>query len=303
MNAMPDASVPPAPDAADDLDRLVQSIAAVENLVEAWDEPQRMGAQALKSAIEDLHKEALRRMIRALKGDPAANARLREALSDPVVWGVLRFHGLVRDPLEARVRRALEDVRPFMESHGGGVELVAVKPPDTVELRLTGSCHGCPASSTTLTQGVEKAIREHCPEILHIHQVSRSAEAANASPARGEGGSVHYISPFALGAKGGWQDATTLDRIPERGILACEIKGRALLLSRHGDAVSCFDNRCAHLGMPLDMGEVADGVITCGYHGFRYLLETGECLTAPEVQLRTHAVRVIGRRVQVRIED
>jgi nitrite reductase/ring-hydroxylating ferredoxin subunit len=55
--------------------------------------------------------------------------------------------------------------------------------------------------------------------------------------------------------------------------------------------------------MPLDMGEIADGVITCSYHGFQYLLETGECLTAPEVQLKTHAVRVLGDRVQVRLED
>jgi nitrite reductase/ring-hydroxylating ferredoxin subunit len=66
--------------------------------------------------------------------------------------------------------------------------------------------------------------------------------------------------------------------------------------------VSCFDNACAHLGMPLEMGEVADGIITCSYHGFRYLLETGECLTAPEVQLVTHAVRVRDDRIAVRLE-
>jgi nitrite reductase/ring-hydroxylating ferredoxin subunit len=55
--------------------------------------------------------------------------------------------------------------------------------------------------------------------------------------------------------------------------------------------------------MPLDMGEVSDGVITCSYHGFKYLLETGECLTAPEVQLKLHAVRVMDDRVQVRLEE
>jgi nitrite reductase/ring-hydroxylating ferredoxin subunit len=54
--------------------------------------------------------------------------------------------------------------------------------------------------------------------------------------------------------------------------------------------------------MPLAMAEVADGVITCAYHGFRYLLESGECLTAPEVQLRVHAVRVVGERVQIRLD-
>lgn len=301
MSALSDAVAAPVP-SEPDLDGLVRAITAVESLVAEWDEPQRLGVQALKSAIEDLHREAFKRLIRALRQDPAAGAKLREALADPVVWGVLSFHGLVREPLEARVRKALEAVRPFMESHGGGVELVAVKPPDAVELRLTGSCHGCPASSTTLTQGVEKAIREHCPEILHIRQVSRGAGEGAAHAAEG-GGTVHYISPFALHAQSGWQDAARLDQVPENGIFECRLKERSLLLSRHGTRVSCFDNRCAHLGMPLDMGEVAEGVITCPYHGFRYLLETGECLTAPEVQLKTHAVRVIGDRVQVRLED
>jgi nitrite reductase/ring-hydroxylating ferredoxin subunit len=75
-----------------------------------------------------------------------------------------------------------------------------------------------------------------------------------------------------------------------------------VLLSLHDGSVSCLDNQCAHLGMPLDMGEVHDGVITCTYHGFQYRLSTGECLTAPEVQLLMHAVRVVGTRVQVRLE-
>lgn len=302
MNAQPDAPTEIA-EAEPELERLVQAITAVETLVAAWEEPQRLGVHALKTAIEDLHKEAFKRLIRALKSDPAAGALLREALRDPIVWGVLNFHGLVREPLEARVRKALEEVRPFMESHGGGVELVAVKAPDTVELRLIGSCHGCPASSTTLSQGVEKAIREHCPEIKNIQQVSRGPSESCTQRAADGSATVHFISPFALHAKSGWQEAARLDEIPDRGIREVQLKGRSILLSRNGRAVSCFDNSCAHLGMPLDMGEVADGVITCSYHGFQYLLETGECLTAPEVQLKTHAVRVLGDRVQVRLED
>jgi nitrite reductase/ring-hydroxylating ferredoxin subunit len=66
--------------------------------------------------------------------------------------------------------------------------------------------------------------------------------------------------------------------------------------------VSCVDNVCAHLGMPLEMGEVRDGILTCPYHGFQYLLETGECMTVPEVQLKVHAVRVVGDKVEVRLE-
>lgn len=217
--------------------------------------------QALKSAIEELNKEALKRLIRALKDDPASHARMREALGDPLIYGVLRFHGLVKEPLHARIEKALDEVRPFMATHGGNVELVAVKPPDTVEIRLTGSCHGCPASSQTLTEGVEKAIHAHCPEIVHINQVSKGAsESQHGSVKNGES-VVHFISPFALHAKSGWVDAASLDEIPEGGVIERKIKGRSMLLSKQGNRVSCFDNSCAHLGMPLKMGEVRGGVI------------------------------------------
>jgi nitrite reductase/ring-hydroxylating ferredoxin subunit/Fe-S cluster biogenesis protein NfuA len=278
----------------DDLDALVHAITAIESIVEGWEQPQILAVQALKSAIEDLHKEALKRLIRALKDDPTAGARLREALTDPVVYGVLRFHGLVKVPLSERLHRALEEVRPVLAGHGGGVELVAIKPPDTVELRLTGSCHGCPASGQTLSDGVEKAIRAHCPEIVFINQIRRGAAEASG---------IHFISPFALNASAGWLDAGVLAEIPEGGVAERKLKGRSVLLAKRGATLSCFDNACAHLGMPLEMGDIKDGVITCSYHGFQYLLETGECLTAPEVQLKLHAVRVTANRVQVRLEE
>ncbi len=80
-----------------------------------------------------------------------------------------------------------------------------------------------------------------------------------------------------------------------------EIGGEKVLLSRNGAVVTCFQNACAHLGLPIDDGEIEDGIITCPHHDFQYDLASGECLTAPEVQLQSHAVRVIGHRVEVRL--
>lgn len=286
-------------DSAAELNRLAMSIASLETIVASWDDSHQMTVQALKTAIEDLHKDALKRLIRVLKDDPASMVHLREALNDRVVYGVLRYHGLVRESIQERLQKALDEVRPFMHTHGGDVELVALKLPDTIEIRLIGSCHGCPASSQTLSEGVEKAVRAHCPEILHINQVSKGAPEAKKDGTQ----TVYFVSPFALHAKAGWIDAAALEDVPEGGVTERKIKDRSVLLSRRGSEVSCFDNSCAHLGMPLEMGEVSGGVITCSYHGFQYLLETGECLTAPEVQLKVHAVRVTGDRVQVRLEE
>lgn len=295
MNAPPVLPVPLPSGAAadDDLAHSVQVISSLEQIVAGWDETQQLTVRALKGAIEDLHKSALQRLIRALKDDPAAGARLRAALSDPVIYAVLRFHELIKASLGERVEQALAEVRPLLETHGGGVELVAILPPDTVELRLTGACHGCPASGQTLAEGVEKALRAHCPEIVHIRQVSRAAAAA--------ADAVHFVSPFAAPGQSGWTTAITLAEIPEAGIVERTLVGRSLLFARRGEQVSCFDNRCAHLGMPLDSSAVSAGVITCSYHGFQYSLATGECLTAPEVQLRVYPVRLIGGRVDVQL--
>jgi nitrite reductase/ring-hydroxylating ferredoxin subunit len=48
-------------------------------------------------------------------------------------------------------------------------------------------------------------------------------------------------------------------------------------------------------------GPLEDGILTCPHHGFRYALESGECLTAPQVQLQPHPVRVRGGEIEVRL--
>ncbi len=100
----------------------------------------------------------------------------------------------------------------------------------------------------------------------------------------------------------GWAAALDLGDLPDGGTQVVDVEGQSVLLSRFGDRVTCFANACAHMGLALDGGEIDAGFITCPYHGFRYSLESGECLTAPEVQLQPHAVRVIGDRIEVRLE-
>ena len=280
------------------LARLAGQIARLEQIASGWEQPHAATLSAIKSAIEELNCEAFRRLIRHLREDPACAARLRSAVRDPFLFGVLRFHGLVKDPLELRIEQALEEVRPSLRGHGGDVELVALKMPDTVEVRLVGSCHGCPSSSQTLTEGVERAIRQHCPEIQHIRQVSQPPPR-RAQP--GEPQVVHFKSPFAQAADPGWEVVCALYEIPDGGILTRTLSGREVLLYRRAHMVNCFDNACAHMGMPLDGGELLDGTLQCPHHGFTYTLDTGECLTVPEVQLRVHAVKVTDALVSVRL--
>ena len=284
-------------ESADELARRADELARLEALTQGWEPAQQAVLGAIKTGIEELNAQALRRLIRALKPDPAAAAALRQAVRDPLVYQVLRFHGLVKEPLEHRVARALDEVRPMLATHGGDVELVAVKFPDTVEVRLVGSCQSCPSSGETLSEGVEKAIKALCPEITTVTRVSRGAPEASAGGAQ----VVHFVSPFARQQEAGWTDVCALADLLDEAMVSRAVEGRDVLLYRHGDAVSCVDNACAHMGMPLDGGQLEGGTLRCPYHGFEYRLETGECLTVPEVQLAVHAVKVVGNRVAVRL--
>ncbi|MCY4015685.1 MAG: NifU family protein [Gammaproteobacteria bacterium] len=275
------------------LERLLGDVSRLEEIVAGWTSEQRNTVRAYRQTIDELNKEAFRRLIARLKAEPAALEALKTVVRDPLVYGVLRRHGLLKASLQERIEQALDSIRPMLASHGGDVDLVKVIPPDAVEVRFTGNCDGCPASAMTFVGGVKAAIEEHCPEIVEVRQ-SRGGAVEN-------GGGVHFVSPFAQTATTGWWFAANLDEIPEQGILTRQVEGEPVILSRQGSVVSCFQDFCAHMGLPISAGPVHGGKITCPHHGFEYLLVSGECLTAPEVQLRTHAVRVAGDRVEVRL--
>jgi nitrite reductase/ring-hydroxylating ferredoxin subunit/Fe-S cluster biogenesis protein NfuA len=287
MNAVDKATIQRA-----DLAGLLADIERLEAIFATWDEGARAAVDAYRRAIEVLHGEALRRLVRTLKTDPNALAAMKHAATDEVVYAVLRRHEILKPSLSEQVEAALASIRPMLASHGGDVELIKVAPP-AIEVRFTGACDGCSASALTFYAGVKKAVEEACPQITEIRQ--------RKGPGGGEQASVRFVSPFALGARSDWISAGTLSQIPEAGVLAIEIGGADVLLARQGSIVSCFQNACAHLGFAIDGGEVHNGIITCPYHDFEYDLRSGECLTAPEVRLQAHAVRVIGQRVEVRL--
>jgi Fe-S cluster biogenesis protein NfuA len=73
---------------------------------------------------------------------------------------------LTRDNVE----QVLDELRPYLMSDGGNVELVDIDGP-TVKLRLQGACGSCPSSAMTLRMGIERRLREFIPEIGEVEQV------------------------------------------------------------------------------------------------------------------------------------
>jgi Fe-S cluster biogenesis protein NfuA/nitrite reductase/ring-hydroxylating ferredoxin subunit len=271
-----------------DLAGLLRDIERLETVFAGFESASRNAAQAYRCAIEALHGEALRRLVSALKSDPAALAAIKAAVADEIVYAVLRRHGIIRASLGERVETALAGIRPMLASHGGDVELVKIAPP-AIEVRFLGACDGCAASMLTFHAGVKKAVMDACPEVTEVIQVKGAG---------GSNGASHFVSPFAAGE---WLAAGTLRDIPDDGIRTFAAGGVDVILFRRGALVTCFEDVCSHVGLGISAGTVSDGVITCPHHGFRYDLATGECLTAPVVRLRSHDVRVSDDNVAIRL--
>lgn len=75
-------------------------------------------------------------------------------------------------PLQQSIRDNIEtllvEIRPKLEAHEGGASLADVDAEGNVTLKIEGSCLGCPMSAMTFGLGVEKMIRERCPEVKEV---------------------------------------------------------------------------------------------------------------------------------------
>ena len=68
------------------------------------------------------------------------------------------------------IEKALDEIRPFLQSDGGNIELVGVKN-DTVKVRLLGNCIDCSVNQMTLKNGVEMTIKKYVPQIEKVTSV------------------------------------------------------------------------------------------------------------------------------------
>jgi len=165
-------------------DRVARVESLLERLEAGGHAAEREAALACVQALLDLYGEGLARMIGHLAEQCSGEVeqRVSDAFTrDELVSHLLILHGLHPEEVRRRVEGALDEVRPYLRSHGGNVELVRVEG-GTVRLRLQGSCHGCPSSSATLRTTVEDAILAAAPEIMLI-ETDDGAPATHGEPA------------------------------------------------------------------------------------------------------------------------
>jgi Fe-S cluster biogenesis protein NfuA len=141
----------------------LQHLEALLHEVEEFADPAAQSCtRQVVQAVLDLHAAGLERLVGRLDA-----ATLDACAGDDVIAGLLLLHGVHPLDTEARVRQALDQVRPYLRAHGGGVELLDVED-GVVRLRLTGGCHSCPSSAATMAQTVEEAILAKAPDVTAV---------------------------------------------------------------------------------------------------------------------------------------
>src|SRR4030042_2001784 len=73
------------------------------------------------------------------------------------------------ESVKEKVQEILNNIRPSLQADGGDVELVDVKE-GIVSLRLKGACAGCPMSTMTLKNGIERVLKQEISGIKEVKE-------------------------------------------------------------------------------------------------------------------------------------
>jgi nitrite reductase/ring-hydroxylating ferredoxin subunit len=96
--------------------------------------------------------------------------------------------------------------------------------------------------------------------------------------------------------------AGTLEELKSKGRLLVHGPHRPILVVEEQDRVYALDNRCPHMGFPLDRGSVEDGILTCHWHHARFDLASGCTFDLWADDVPTCPVELRGGEVWVGVE-
>lgn len=71
-----------------------------------------------------------------------------------------------------RVEKALNEIRPYLETDGGNVKVLGVDDDMVVSLELLGACGSCPMSVMTMKAGIQETIKRQVPEVTDVKAVN-----------------------------------------------------------------------------------------------------------------------------------
>jgi Fe-S cluster biogenesis protein NfuA/nitrite reductase/ring-hydroxylating ferredoxin subunit len=294
------------PVSAEDLVGRVQELQA--QLDAASDPATREVAEELVSAVVQMYGAGLEKIFSALADHGEAGGSIAAGLAeDPDVASLLLIHDLHPVSLETRVVEALEKVRPYMESHGGNVELLSLED-GVARIRLEGSCSDCKASSATLELAIKQALEEAAPDLwgLEVEGINEDPTTGMplpmADPVAPTGFELPVVNigpgpsnalPMADSGPApaptrppSWYDVQGVSAIGLAKLVATEVEGIGLVIANVDGTLLAYHNHCAACGGALDRGELSDGALGCPECGRSYFLpRAGRSLDGENLQL------------------
>ena len=237
----------------------------IEQMRSSGDEQTRARAEELVSSLVELYGAGLERITEILADDGEHGRRLLGQLADDrFVASLLVLHSLHPIDVETRINDALEQVRPYLGSHAGGVEFLGTDEDGIVHLKLQGSCDGCPSSTVTVELAIERAIQEAAPEITGI-EVEGAVEASpgpallQIQPLRRDGAPVGDESPIG----DGWI-VLEHDPAPSPGSIGTLDVGGATVVTADVDgSVLAYLDACGACGGSLSAGALERERLRC----------------------------------------
>src|SRR3982751_3744107 len=146
------------------LQKIEEAIQKIESIAD----PQlRATVIQLVQLLMDLHSDGFNRTLEIVSEREAGQACIDQLGADELIGGLLVLYGLHPLDFDTRVRQALENVRPLLQSHGVNVELRGISD-GVVRLQMVGSCHSCPSSASTLKGAIEEAIYATAPDTVEL---------------------------------------------------------------------------------------------------------------------------------------
>lgn len=254
--------------AGDKIERLLDDLAT------AADPSARGKIEELMSTTVELYGATLRRALEILFDSPAGEGLIDRLADDELVGSMLILHDLHPYDLPTRIERALAEVRPYLGSHEGDVELLDITDQGVVKLRLKGSCEGCPSSTVTLRLAIERAILEAAPEVTKIEAEGVDDQTEEQQPV---GGLLQIGMPAppraGTPANGGAAEWTSVDEIGDLfagSLTVRELDGARVLFCKVDDDILAYRDLCPACARNLEDGVLEGEVLTCTSCGEAY---------------------------------
>ena len=267
---------------------LRERVARMETLlgeIEALEDSNaRSKAAEVVQVLLELYGEGLARMMETIAEGEEGERAFEAFAEDELVSHLLLLHGLHPLDVEARVAKALEEVRPYLQSHGGNVEFLGVEG-GVARLRMQGSCSGCPSSTMTLKLAIEEAIEKTAPDLEGI-EAEGVAEEPKPAPTIVAGPTLRKKEkrPEENGAS--WTVVGGLPQLLSGGLLLMEVSGEPVLFLRLGEDFFAYRHLCPGCGESLEGGSLEGTELGCQGCGRRYDVRlAGRCVDDPQLHL------------------